>query len=687
MMKALLPSLCMVATLTVRAQSAVSFDLEPGTEGLRTWTGTVTGAFSIPSRTDVQPGQTDQVAWAPTSGNETRTGQPYSSPFTGSTALLFGDGMIGGNKGAGATFAFDVTKPDMAIIISAMVILQDPGHGDKNNPFFRYELVDASNRLVQCGSFSIVSAGSHGWNMMQSGFSEKELRKMNEKNADVNAFVYWRPWSASLVSLNDYVGSRMSMNVMVGDCNKGAHGGMALCDVQVLEMAIEKQGTLSCEDAAGVTLTGTPGAVNYQWSSDHGGSWSGRTITVDAAGTYTLRMTVETGSQCGVELSVNVVGAAERAASNGIATSGVLNCDSTSGVVLTAEANANGYAWSTGETTQSITVHEPGGYTVSRPGAPGRNCDQEDRVNIVADLSLPDPAFTLSAEDICEGTSVDITATPIPTALQKKVKQRYDFGDGTIAEDDVNDHTFTAPGTYVVTRYLERGQCAVPYEQPINVHPNPSPALGIAVECATERTYTFSPLGAGPSDEVWFTGTRCNGQEFAHESIGINYRAPLAADSCVRFDMKIRTPLGCEGSAQQEFTAPHDPIAGAAVVRTGGIDEFLFAVLDTSKYAEQVIWSTDVAHCTWDSLAGALVELRYDSAGTYKIGQLVIGAPFSCPDSIKLVVRVETSLTSRWGPSWPRPVRFIRTKTGRDCCGHSPNASCPCPCCTNRRKP
>jgi len=668
----------------------VVYDLEPDqTEGLRTWTGTVTGAFSISSRRDLQPGETDQVAWAPSTGSEPRTGQPYASPFTGTTALIFGDGMIGGNMGAGATFAFTVDRPNMAFIISTMLIMQDPGHGDKSNPFGKYELVDASNRVIGCGSFSIVSAGNKGWIMVPTGFTAKELKRMNEKTADPNAFVFYRPWTAAMVSLNDFVGTRMTLNVSFGDCSvkNGTHGSMALCDLQLVELGIEKQGTLSCEDPAGVQLFGPHGAINYEWTGPDGFTSNEQNRAVSAAGTYTLHMSVETGSGCGVELSVTVDGAAERAASSGIKTGGVLNCDSLSGVVLTAEENVNGYVWSTDETTQSITVSEPGEYTVSRPGAPGRNCDQEDRVSVVADLSLPDPTFTLSAQDICEGTSVAINATPIPAALKKKVTQRYDFGDGATAEEEVKDHTFTVPGTYVVTRYFERGQCSVPYKQTINVHPNPAPALGVGVECGDERIYTFSPLGAVPGDQVWFTGTKCNGEALDHELDGLSYRDPLAADSCLRFEMKIQTPLGCEGSAQQEFTAPHDPVAGARVERSGGVDEFLFAVSDTSKYAEQVIWSTDVAHYTWDSLTNALVELRFDSAGTYKIAQLVIGAPFSCPDSIKLVIRVETSLTSRWGPSWPRPVRFIRTKTGRDCCGHSPNPNCACPCCTTKRKP
>jgi len=677
----------MANVLSVRPQNVVLFDLEPDqTSGLTFWTGEVTGAFNISNRRNVRPGECDQVGWAPKSGIEPRTGQPMSSPFTGSTAMVFGDGMIGGNMAAGGTYTFEVDRPNMAFVISTLLIVQDPGHGHKHNPFWKWELRDADNRVVECGTYSVVSAGTQqGWNMVQSGLTDRELRKMNEKNADPRAFVFFRPWHASLVPLNDFVGMRMSLTAMVGDCDRGAHGAMVYWDLQLIELAIEKQGALSCDDITGVKLTGPPGAVNYHWSNKKGRSWTGQTIMVDEAGEYELVYTAETG--CSGTLSVVVDNALDRPASQGIVTTGTLNCDSGSVVVLTAQENANGYQWSTGAITQSISIKDPGLYTVLRPGAPGRDCDQEDRVIVPAELSLPDPTFSTNVNEICEGGTVQFKVKPIPPALSKKVTRRIDFGDGEVSNSELGSHQYVLPGIYIITQSLERGQCAVEHQQEIVVQSNPVPELGIGVEChKEERTFMFSPLGMGPNDDVWFNGATCDGRELPFERKGEEYRGPLDPESCARFKIKIRTPLGCEGNTEQEFTAPEDPVAGAAVHRIGGVDEFIFSLKDTSKFAEKVHWATGVAKCIWDSLHRTPIELRFDNAGTFLVHQLVIGAQYTCPDSIVMRIHSETSFTSQWGLSSPRPTRFIRTLPKGDCNDYSPHSNCTCARCAERRK-
>ena len=136
---------------------------------------------------------------------------------------------------------------------------------------------------------------------------------------------------------------------------------------------------------SGNSITLDPGAfASYIWSTGA----TTQTIVVSNAGTYSVTVTNANGCTGTTQRIVtSVVGA-----NTNITAAGLLTyCAGTGNAVLTAAANAS-YLWSTGATTQAITItpNHPGNYCVTvtnTNGCSGSNC-----VLLSSDCVAPSPA-------------------------------------------------------------------------------------------------------------------------------------------------------------------------------------------------------------------------------------------------------------------------------------------------------
>ena len=86
---------------------------------------------------------------------------------------------------------------------------------------------------------------------------------------------------------------------------------------------------------------------------------------------------------------------------------GVLDLCYGESVILKASPVGTAYAWSNGETTSSITVTEPGTYYCSVE----RECGALYTDTVVVTLSASTPPLVDAVEEICAGSSTDITAS------------------------------------------------------------------------------------------------------------------------------------------------------------------------------------------------------------------------------------------------------------------------------------
>ena len=144
---------------------------------------------------------------------------------------------------------------------------------------------------------------------------------------------------------------------------------------------------------------GGTGALNVYWSSGD----EGTEITVSPAQTttYTVWADDEEGCKGYDEVTVTVLPLPETE----IAATGYLHCAGGS-VTLDAGAGFASYDWSTGETTQEITVTEPGYYAVTLEGANG--CFE----TFFRTVEITGPIADAGADQtICYGATATLDAT------------------------------------------------------------------------------------------------------------------------------------------------------------------------------------------------------------------------------------------------------------------------------------
>ena len=151
-----------------------------------------------------------------------------------------------------------------------------------------------------------------------------------------------------------------------------------------------------------VTLTAPIGFASYVWSTGE----TARSIVVRTTGTYWVKVTDDNGcSNNSDTITVSVFPNSLPI----ISVSGPTTFCEGGEVTLTAPAGFDAYLWSTGESTQSITVSETGSYTVivaDNNGCTGTSTEVDVFVN-----AKPTPILTVvGSTTVCSGDSVEVRA-------------------------------------------------------------------------------------------------------------------------------------------------------------------------------------------------------------------------------------------------------------------------------------
>lgn len=235
----------------------------------------------------------------------------------------------------------------------------------------------------------------------------------------------------------------------------------------------------TCEGTA-VTLSAT-GGTSYQWNT---GSTS-QSIVVNPNTTTTYSVQV-TQNGCTSTDSV-VVTVNEQPTVDAGSDQTIFMGES---AVLTA-TGADSYLWSTGETTQSITVNPVLDTSYSVTGTIG-NCESTDTVTVF----LLDDSVSANAGDdaeICDGESITLTASGGTTYL-------WDTG-ATTASISVSPNTTT---TYTVTVFSPSGNNTDTDSVVVTVNEIPTVDAGADVTINSGEDVTLTATGA--DTYLWSTG-------------------------------------------------------------------------------------------------------------------------------------------------------------------------------------
>ena len=222
-----------------------------------------------------------------------------------------------------------------------------------------------------------------------------------------------------------------------------------------------------------VTLSAPIGnSYNYLWSNGA----TTQSITVSASGTYSV--TVSNSFNCSsTSLPISVVVNALPTAS--ITAAGSTTICSGNSLSLNA-ATASGYLWSTGATTQSISVSVAGNYTVEAISAEGCTAIS----SVVALNVLPSPTAVItqaSGTTFCQGGSVVINATPASSYLWS-------------TNETTQSISATTTGVYSVFVTAANGCTATSNSINVNVLPIPTAVIypGTNVDICAGSTVTLS---------------------------------------------------------------------------------------------------------------------------------------------------------------------------------------------------
>ena len=187
-------------------------------------------------------------------------------------------------------YEVDTTQADI-ILMKYAVVLEKPGHGPAQDPYFKLEILDETGMVVdpECGEFDFTPDNTEiQWNRC-GGF-------------------VWKDWTAIGLNLSRYHGRNIKIRLMTQDCVRSAHCGYAYFTLDCVDASIK---TTSCGKTIDIQMQAPEGFV-YTWLRGverepvPGGDSAFISIPADDIETYYCRVSYKGIEGCGFELHTEV---------------------------------------------------------------------------------------------------------------------------------------------------------------------------------------------------------------------------------------------------------------------------------------------------------------------------------------------------------------------------------------------
>jgi PKD repeat protein len=339
-------------------------------------------------------------------------------------------------------------------------------------------------------------------------------------------------WSngATTQSITVTANGTYTVSVTSGGCTSASSAGTV---VTVNPLPVITAGTISdptaCASATGsIQITGSgPGTLS--WTGTSGGSQAATLPAIIAnitAGTYSVTFTNSTGCVSNV-ITATLSDPGAPATPVVTAAGPATFCDG--GSVTLTSSSASGNVWSTGETTQSITVSESGTYSAHVNVA---GCASGTSAAIIVTVNEIPPTPSISASGpltFCEGGSVTLTSSSAT-------------GNAWSSGSSASSVNVIASGTYTLN-VTANGCTSDDASVTVIVHPNPVVSFGALADMCIYNNPVV--LAAGSPAGGAYSGNGVASGSFDPAAAG-------AGTSILTYT--ITDANGCTGSATSSVT-------------------------------------------------------------------------------------------------------------------------------------
>ncbi len=251
----------------------------------------------------------------------------------------------------------------------------------------------------------------------------------------------------------------------------------------------------------GNVVLSAPVGYTYHWNNNS----TQQTVTVTQTGTFSL--TVTDANNCSAVSNTESVSVNANITGVQISPAGAVQFCTGSSITLSAPSGYSSYTWSTGSTSQSISVSQPGRYYVAVSS--GNNCNGiSDTSNVTADaFSTTTPNLSANGPvTFCQGSNVILSGSVSGATYQWSTN---------VTQQTL---TVTQTGIYKAT-VTDANNCSA-VSQALTVTVNPLPQVNFSITPDSVcSTLTSLLLNGSPSGGT-YSGTGVSGAQFDASTAG-----------------------------------------------------------------------------------------------------------------------------------------------------------------------
>ncbi len=216
---------------------------------------------------------------------------PKVWPEGGNYSLMLGDSTGAGGRVASLLRTFRVRPENPFFIYAYSVILQNPSHELREEPYFMMSMYDQYGNSIPEAEYAVTFTMGSALDL--------------ELVATVQGDVAYKGWTPVFVPLSNHIGQDLTIEFRTGDCTQFGHFGYAYVDAlcNAAEFVISPS---NCTNS-GVTLSAPPGAASYLWDGPGVTGDTTQHVSVHTSGTYSVTLTPVSGAAYAMTFDTTLV--------------------------------------------------------------------------------------------------------------------------------------------------------------------------------------------------------------------------------------------------------------------------------------------------------------------------------------------------------------------------------------------